>query len=97
MMRGMAAPAREENSIWRRLEEVVETRGAGLTRELAEEVLGVKPQDWERELMEELGAKARAGTLTEEETAEAELWARRGHVLVLAQGRARRWLEGRDG
>lgn len=93
----MSGPAPDENPDWGIIESLVESRGVGMTREMAELVLSIQPEAWESALMSELTAKAREGSLTEREREEAEYWARREHILSIAQARARRWLKASQG
>ena len=63
-----------------------------LEKKAAEAILalGFKAADWRR--MDELAAKARLGTLTDDERAEADSYERVGHFVSLLKSKARRAL-----
>ena len=74
------------------LTRVIAPADASLGRQVAEALLalGFKPADQDR--MEGLAEKARSGTLTTEEQAEADGYERIGHFVSLLQSKARRSL-----
>ncbi len=63
----------------------------------AQDILSLDFDQADKERMRELSAKARAGTLTAEEDAEAGRYELLGHLLNVMQSKARRSLEGRPG
>jgi hypothetical protein len=71
----------------------VPTFSPGTARDIL--ALDFDPSDKRR--MRELSAKARAGTLTAEEDAEAGRYELIGHLLNVMQSKARRSLKGRHG
>jgi hypothetical protein len=60
----------------------------------AQDILSLDFDQADKERMRELSAKARAGTLTAEEDAEAGRYELLGHLLNVIQSKARRSLKG---
>jgi hypothetical protein len=60
----------------------------------AQDILSLAFPEGDKERMRELSAKARAGTLTAEEDAEAGRYELLGHLLGIMQSKARRSLKG---
>jgi hypothetical protein len=65
--------------------------------ECAQDILGLGFSESDMQRMRELSAKARAGTLTAEEEAEAGRYELLGHLLGIWQSRARRSLNHQRG
>lgn len=63
----------------------------------AQDILSLGFPESDKERMRELSAKARAGTLTAEEDAEAGRYELLGHLLGIMQSKARRSLKSRPG
>ena len=63
--------------------------------EAAQDILTLDFDQGDKERMRELSAKARAGTLTAEEDAEAGRYELLGHLLNIMQSKARRSLKNR--
>ena len=65
--------------------------------EAAQDILSLEFSESDKERMRELSAKARAGTLTAEEDAEAGRYELVGHLLGILQSKARRSLKNHRG
>jgi hypothetical protein len=78
-----------EGAIWAR---IVDPDTADLTRTAAQTLLGLDFQPTDRERMDALAVKARAGTLSPRERREAESFNRVAHLLALLQSKARQSL-----
>jgi hypothetical protein len=63
----------------------------------ARDILSLSFPESDKQRMRELSAKARAGTLTAEEDAEAVRYELLGHLLGIMQSKARRSLKGHCG
>jgi hypothetical protein len=63
----------------------------------AQDILTLDFDPTDKDRMRELSAKARAGTLTAEEDAEAGKYEMVGHLLNIMQSKARRSLKGHPG
>ncbi|MDR3635918.1 MAG: hypothetical protein P4L84_19100 [Isosphaeraceae bacterium] len=63
----------------------------------AQDILSLSFPECDKERMRELSAKARAGTLTAEEDAEAGRYELLGHLLGIMQSKARRSLKSHRG
>lgn len=61
----------------------------------AQDILSLSFSEGDKQRMRELSAKARAGTLTSEEDAEAGRYELLGHLLGILQSKARRSLKNR--
>lgn len=81
-----------EGAIWAR---IVEPEGADLTHEVARTLLDLDFNPADRGRMDELAAKASAGTLTPQERQDAESYNRVAHLLALFQSKARLSLRAR--
>jgi hypothetical protein len=68
-----------------------------LSPEAARDLLALDFSAADKARLRELSAKAREGTLTAAEQAEADNYERVGHVLNILQSKARRALKGRHG
>jgi hypothetical protein len=68
---------------------------ATFSLEGARDILSLDFDQVDKERMRELSAKARAGTLTAEEDAEAGRYELLGHLLGIIQSKARRSLKGK--
>jgi len=64
-----------------------------LTPELAEKILTLRPDSEVVKRVEELADKSEAGTLTEQERAEYEVYVDAGDFISLLKLKARRYLE----
>ena len=78
-----------EGAIWER---IVEPEEGDLAPEAARLFLRLDFHARDRERMDELAAKARAGSLTQEEKHVADTYNRVAHLLALLQSKARRSL-----
>jgi hypothetical protein len=67
-----------------------------LSRETAQQILGLDFDQADKDRMRQLSAKAREGTLAPEEQSEIDNYERVGHLLNILQSKARRSLKGRD-
>ena len=67
------------------------------SREGAQDILTLDFDQADKDRMRELSAKARAGTLTAKEEAEADKYELVGHLLNIMQSKARRSLKNRRG
>ncbi len=67
------------------------------SREAAHDILTLDFDQGDKDRMRELSAKARAGTLTAKEEAEAGKYELVGHLLNIMQSKARRSLKNRRG
>jgi hypothetical protein len=65
--------------------------------ETAQDILALDFDQADKDRMRELSAKARAGTLTTKEDAEAGKYELVGHLLNIMQSKARRSLKNRSG
>ena len=63
-----------------------------LTPDGAMRIVDLKPDEATRELLDNLGAKANEGTLSEEESRIYEAHVRAGNVITLLQAKARKLL-----
>ena len=81
-----------EGAIWTR---IVKPEAEGLSREAAKTLLELDFSPSDRERMDELAEKARAGALTARERKDAETYNRVAHVLALLQSKARQSLGAR--
>ena len=71
------------------LSRIIDPDEPTFSREAARSILAFDFQPKDRERMEELAAKARAGTLSPEEQIEIENFERAGHVLSLMKAKAK--------
>jgi hypothetical protein len=92
-MKAATAPPPTEGAIWAR---IVDPEAGDLTHSAAQTLLRFDFQPGDRERMNELAEKARAGTLTARERREAETFNRVAHLLALLHSKARQSL-GRSG
>lgn len=76
-----------ETALWGRLLDPV---AADLSPEAAHYILGLQFPESDKDRMQELAEKARAGVLTLEEHIEMDNYERVGHVLSLMKSRARK-------
>jgi hypothetical protein len=74
------------------LKRVIEAEVDDLPPETAHYILRLRFTEPDLQRMDELAAKARAGTLKEAERAEVENYEHVGHLLALMQSKARRSL-----
>jgi len=74
------------------LTRVISPGDPSLGREAASAILALGFQPADRDRMEALAAKAREGTLSAEERAEADSYERIGHFVSLLKSKARRSL-----
>src|SRR5262245_12564163 len=88
-MKTKTLPPPTEGAIW---EQIVEPETGDLAPEAARLFLRLDFHSNDRELMDELAEKARAGRLTPQETRAAETYNRVAHLLALLQSKARRSL-----
>ena len=79
-----------ETAIWARL---FQAERAEVTPEVARYLLAIKFPDADEERVNELSAKARAGTLTEAETQELDSYLHVGSLLAVMQSKARQFLK----
>ena len=79
-----------ETAIWARL---FQAERAEVTPEVARYLLAIKFPDADEERVNELSAKARAGTLTEAETQELDSYLHVGSLLAVLQSKARQFLK----
>ncbi len=70
---------------------------SSLSPEAAEGILAITFDQTDRDRMDALSAKARKGTLTPNEGAEAEAYSRVGSLLGILKSKARQALKGRNG
>jgi hypothetical protein len=70
---------------------------SSLSPAAAEAILTITFSPADKDRMNALAAKAREGTLTPKEQAEAEAYSRVGSLLGILKSRARRSLKGRNG
>ena len=92
-MKTTAMSPTTEGAIWGR---IVDPACGDRTRPAAQTLLGLDFQPGDRERMDELAEKARAGTLTPRERKEAETFNRVALLLALLQSKARQSI-GRTG
>jgi hypothetical protein len=88
-MKTATTTATTDGAIWAR---IVDPETGDLTRAAAQTLLGFDFQPGDRERMDELAEKARAGKLTPRERKEAEAFNRVSHLLALLQSKARQSL-----
>jgi hypothetical protein len=74
---------------------LLDPNGTALTPEAANAILALEFCQQDKERMNTLAAKARAGSLTAEEQSEIEAYSRVGSLLGILQSRARKFLKGR--
>jgi hypothetical protein len=86
----MTTAINSESTIWSRL---IEPDAGDLEASAARFFLKLDFSDSDRERMNELAAKARAGTLSAKEHAEIASYNQVGHALALLQSKARRSLK----
>jgi hypothetical protein len=67
--------------------------GHGMTRPLAESILGLDFPEGDAARIEELNARANEGTLTDDEEAELEAYINIGDLLAYWQSKARQTLQ----
>ncbi len=79
------------------LNRILRPGAATFSPEAAREILTLDFDQADKDRMRELSAKARAGTLTTEENAEAGRYELLGHLLGILQSRARRSLKDHRG
>ncbi len=75
------------------LSRLLEAANAPLSAEAARCLLAISFTEEDRERMNELAEKARAGTISAEERDEADSYERAGHVLSLLKSKARKALK----
>jgi hypothetical protein len=78
------------------LTRVVESDSAAITPDVARYLLSLQLPEADRDRVDELSAKARAGSLTEEETRELDSYLHSGSLLAVMQSRARGILKMQD-
>jgi hypothetical protein len=78
------------------LSRVIEADESAITPEVARYLMSMQLPQTDRERVDELSAKARAGSLTEGETAELDSYLHIGRLLAVMQSRARRLLKNAD-
>ena len=86
----MATLTNSEPAIWARL---IEPETGDLEPTAARYILQLDFTDLDRRRMNELAAKARMGTLTDEEQAEIDSYNHVSHSLALLQSKARKSLK----
>lgn len=74
------------------LTRVIAPEDPSLEKKAAEAILALGFKSPDRRRMDELAAKAREGTLSDEERAEADSYERIGHFVSLLKSKARRSL-----
>ncbi len=79
------------------LSRVLEPNTRSLPPEAARALLALDFSQADRDRMRQLSAKAREGTLSPAEQAEADSYERVGHFLGIVRSKARRSLKGRHG
>jgi hypothetical protein len=79
------------------LARVIESDPAAITPDVARYLLSMQLPEADRERVDKLSAKARAGSLTEEEVHELDGYLHIGRLLAAMQSRARRVLKEIDG
>ena len=82
-----------ETAIWARLFQAETTN---VTPEAARYLLSIRFPAADEERVDELSAKARAGTLTEAETQELDSYLHVGSLLAVLQSKARQFLQRAD-
>ncbi len=75
------------------LNRILRPEAPTFSRETAREILALDFDPADKDRMRELSAKARAGTLSPEEDAEAGRYEMIGHLLNIMQSKARRSLQ----
>jgi hypothetical protein len=88
-MKAETLPPTTEGAIWAR---IVDPETGHLTRAAAQTLLGFDFQPSDRERMDALAEKARAGTLSPRERRDADCFNRVTHLLALLQSKARQSL-----
>jgi hypothetical protein len=78
------------------LARVIESERAAITPEVARYLLSMQLPEADRERVDRLSAKARAGSLAEEEAQELDSYLHIGRLLAVMQSRARRVLKKTD-
>ena len=78
------------------LARVIESDPAAITPDVARYLLSMQLPEADNERVDELSAKARAGSLTEEEVHELDGYLHIGRLLAVVQSRARRVLKNAD-
>jgi hypothetical protein len=78
------------------LNRILQPNAPTFSPEAAHDILALDFDQADKERMRELSAKARAGTLTAEEDAEAGKYEMVGHLLNVMQSKARRSLKGQS-
>jgi hypothetical protein len=81
------------NSVVSILNRILRPNAPTFSPEAAQDILALDFDQADKERMRELSAKARAGTLTAEEDAEAGKYELVGHLLNIMQSKARRSLK----
>ena len=76
------------------LNRILRPKSPTFSREAAEDILTLDFDQADKDRMRVLSAKAKAGTLTAEEDAEAAKYELVGHLLNILQSKARRSLRG---
>jgi hypothetical protein len=79
------------------LERMVNPLSRALTREAAEEIVGLRVDDDTQRRIDELADKCNEGTLTAEERAEYQDFVSYFNILTVLQARARTFLKGLNG
>ncbi len=77
------------------LNRILRPKSPTFSREAAQEILALDFDQVDKDRMRQLSAKARAGTLTAKEDAEAGKYELVGHLLNIMQSKARRSLKTR--
>ena len=93
----MSSQAVTPNSEAAILTRVIESDQTAITPEVARYLLSMRLPDADRERVNELSEKARAGMLTEGEAAELDSYLHIGRLLAVVQSRARRLLKSAEG
>ena len=79
------------------LNRILRPDAATFSREAAQDILSLDFDQDDKDRMRKLSAKARAGTLTAKEEAEAGKYELVGHLLNIMQSKARRSLKNHSG
>ena len=90
-------PGHVDNSEAAILNRILRPDAPTFSPEAAQDILTLDFDQTDKDRMRQLSAKARAGTLTADENAEAGKYELVGHLLNIMQSKARRSLNTRDG
>jgi hypothetical protein len=78
------------------LDRILEPEKSSFSHETAHDILALDFNQADKDLMRELSAKAREGTLTDAEQVAINNYERVGHLINILQSKARRSLKGRS-